>query len=84
MSWALVAGTSVAQDLLARPERVLATVEDEAQELADKFGDARRTSVRACGCLSHPAHSTLKYLCTGSTTVVTLSKRSLGLTLVDQ
>jgi len=29
---------------------VLATVEAEAAELADKFGDARRTSVRARSC----------------------------------
>ncbi|KAK9837232.1 hypothetical protein WJX81_000248 [Elliptochloris bilobata] len=33
------------QDLLARPERILATVDAEATELAEKFGDARRTSV---------------------------------------
>ena len=40
------------QDLLARPERILATVDAEATELADKFGDARRTSVRSPANLS--------------------------------
>jgi len=35
------------KDILAKPERIVAIINDELDEIKDKFGDERRTQVNA-------------------------------------